>query len=339
MKNFYGRLMLDIEGETLSNEEKKLISNPNVCGVILFARNYANKAQVRDLILQIKSTSPDILIGVDQEGGRVQRFRNEFVRLPSMQALGDLMSASPASAISFIRDVGWLMATEIKLCSVDFSFAPVLDVDRDTSSVIGDRSFSDDPELVSIAAKAFIEGIHEAGLPCVGKHFPGHGSVKADSHIDHPLDSRTINEIQSHDLIPFAHLTSHLDAIMPAHMTFPNIDKDPVTYSEFWLKRVLRENLRFRGVIFSDDLSMKGAEIDGNFSDRAKLALKSGCDVVLICNNREGALQALHHLEKNDYQSNTVLDAMWQRSRNDTIELDKNAEIRLEKVKTAIEQM
>jgi len=339
MKNFYGRLMLDIEGETLSNEEKKLISNPNVCGVILFARNYSSKAQVRDLILQIKSASPDILIGVDQEGGRVQRFRNEFVRLPSMQALGDLISASPASAISFIRDVGWLMATEIKLCSIDFSFAPVLDVDRDTSSVIGDRSFSDDPELVSIAAKAFIEGIHDAGLPCVGKHFPGHGSVKADSHIDYPSDSRTINEIQSHDLIPFAYLSSHLDAIMPAHMAFPNIDKDPVTYSEFWLKRVLRENLKFKGVIFSDDLSMKGAEIDGNFSNRVKLALKSGCDVVLICNNREGALEALHHLEENDYQSNTVLDAMRQRLRNDTIDLDKNAEIRLKRVKTAIEQM
>lgn len=339
MKNFYGRLMLDIEGETLSNEEKKLISNPNVCGVILFARNYSSKAQVRALILQIKSASPDILIGVDQEGGRVQRFRNEFVRLPSMQALGDLISASPASAISFIRDVGWLMATEIKLCSIDFSFAPVLDVDRDTSSVIGDRSFSDDPELVSIAAKAFIEGIHDAGLPCVGKHFPGHGSVKADSHIDYPSDSRTINEIQSHDLIPFAYLSSHLDAIMPAHMAFPNIDKDPVTYSEFWLKRVLRENLKFKGVIFSDDLSMKGAEIDGNFSNRVKLALKSGCDVVLICNNREGALEALHHLEENDYQSNTVLDAMRQRLRNDTIDLDKNAEIRLKRVKTAIEQM
>jgi beta-N-acetylhexosaminidase len=187
--------------ESLSVEDQRLLLNPNVCGVILFARNYSSKRQLIDLTQHIKSISPQMLIGVDQEGGRVQRFQTDFVRLPSMQILGDMLSRSNESAINFIRDVGWLMATELRSCFVDFSFAPVIDVDRFRSSVIGDRSFSENPDIVSLAAEAFINGIHDAGLPCVGKHFPGHGSVAEDSHIEHPMDYRSLEEIALHDLL------------------------------------------------------------------------------------------------------------------------------------------
>ena len=319
-KEFFGRLMLDIEGETLSVEDQKLLLNPNVCGVILFARNYSSKQQLIELTQHIKNISPQMLIAVDQEGGRVQRFQTEFVRLPSMQILGDLLSRSNESAINFIRDVGWLMATEIRSFFVDFSFAPVIDVDRFRSSVIGDRSFSENPDIVSLAAEAFINGIHDAGLPCVGKHFPGHGSVAEDSHIEHPMDYRSLEEIALHDLVPFQKLSPSLDAIMPAHMTFPKIDKKPVTYSSFWLKTVLRKNFQFKGVVFSDDLSMKGAEIAGGYKERAKLAYESGCDVALVCNCREGALEVLSFLEENQSPSNDILNLMWRSERDDTID-------------------
>jgi len=319
-KNFFGRLMLDIEGESLSVEDQRLLLNPNVCGVILFARNYSSKRQLIDLTQHIKSISPQMLIGVDQEGGRVQRFQTDFVRLPSMQILGDMLSRSNESAINFIRDVGWLMATEIRSCFVDFSFAPVIDVDRFRSSVIGDRSFSENPDTVSLAAGAFINGIHDAGLPCVGKHFPGHGSVVEDSHIEHPVDYRSLEEITLHDLVPFQKLIPSLDAIMPAHMTFPKIDKNPVTYSSFWLRTVLRKNYEFKGIIFSDDLSMKGAEIAGAYRNRAKLAYESGCDVTLVCNCREGALEVLSFLEEHQNPSNDILNLMWRTELDDTIE-------------------
>jgi len=293
----YGRLMLDLAGTELTTEEQQILQSPQVGGVILFARNIQSREQVTALNAQIRQASANLLIAVDQEGGRVQRLRDGFTPLPPMQLLADSVVQNPEVGVQLVRDTGWLMASEVLACGFDISFAPVLDVDRDTSSIIGDRAFSDQPETVITLAQAFIEGMNEAGMAATGKHFPGHGGIVADSHLEAPVDHRSWQQLLDHDLKPFVALSKQLAGVMPAHITFPAVDPDSVGFSGFWLQQVLRQQLSFDGVIFSDDLSMKGADVAGGYIDKAQLALNAGCDMILVCNCPEGAREVLQMME------------------------------------------
>ena len=297
-KKTYGRLMLDLAGTELQPAERKLLANKHVGGVIFFARNIATRQQVCELVADIRSCSDSILIAVDQEGGRVQRFKQGFTALPPMQVLGDLVTSNSKQGLELAKDVGWLMASEVLACGLDISFAPVLDVDRDYSSIIGDRAFSDCPNQVILAAKAFISGMNEAGMAATGKHFPGHGGVIADSHLEAPVDNRAMTELEERDLKPFISLCDDLAAVMPAHITFPNIDSSSVGFSKYWLQQILRSEIGFEGVIFSDDLTMKGADVAGGYIEKSEVALAAGCDMILVCNCPEGALEVLAHLQK-----------------------------------------
>lgn len=290
-----GPLMLDLEGLELTPDEESLLRHPGVGGIIFFARNFSSRAQIMELVGQIRDIRPELLLCVDQEGGRVQRFREGYTRIPPMQALGDLLTGEGGEQL--LLDAGWLMASELLASGIDFSFAPVLDVDRQSCEVIADRSFSDDPDCLIRAASAFIAGMHEAGMAATGKHFPGHGGVRADSHLETPYDQRSMQALRDRDLKPFIELSDTLDAVMPAHIVFPDIDADAVGFSRFWLQTVLRGELQFEGVIFSDDLSMKGADVAGGYAEKADSALQAGCDMVLVCNSRPGALEVLDFLE------------------------------------------
>jgi beta-N-acetylhexosaminidase len=284
--------MLDLEGLSLTRDERKLLKAPAVGGVILFARNVESAYQVRTLCEAIRRERPGLLIAVDQEGGRVQRIKEGVTRLPPMAALGKRYQSAPADGVALAKDTGWLLGLEMSACGIDVTFAPVLDIDGGVSSVIGDRSFGTDPEQVSALGQAFIYGLHEAGMAAIGKHFPGHGSVAEDSHLALPIDERPLDAIKQHDLIPFAHLVSDLDGIMPAHVIYPAFDHRPAGFSPSWLG-MLRESLGFKGCIFSDDLSMAGAQVAGDPAARAQAALRAGCDMLLVCNDREAALDVV----------------------------------------------
>ena len=308
--DLYGRLMLDLKGVSLDRDERLQLQNPQVGGVILFSRNIQSRDQICDLVAEIRACSKSLLVAVDQEGGRVQRLREGFTAIPSMQAIGNLIARSPEEGLGLSKDLGWLMASEVIACGLDLSFAPVLDVDRDTSSIIGDRSFSDQPEIVISAAEAFIKGMHDAGMAATGKHFPGHGGIVADSHLEAPVDDRSWNTLYARDIQPFAKLSKMLDAVMPAHITFPSVDPDSVGFSSFWLNDVLRGKLGFEGIIFSDDLTMKGADIAGDYVDKAKLALKAGCDMILVCNCPQGAVEVLSYMESANISQSSKLASM-----------------------------
>jgi beta-N-acetylhexosaminidase len=308
--NSYGRLMLDLKGASLNPEEQLLLQNPQVGGVILFSRNIQSRDQVCDLVAEIRASSTHLLVAVDQEGGRVQRLREGFSAIPSMQTIGNLIARSPMDGLALSQDLGWLMASEVIASGLDISFAPVLDVDRDTSSIIGDRSFSDRSEIVISAAESFISGMHEAGMAATGKHFPGHGGIVADSHLEAPVDVRTWEALYDRDIQPFAKLAKILDAVMPAHITFTSIDPDSVGFSSFWLNDVLRQKLWFQGVIFSDDLTMKGADVGGGYVNKAKLALNAGCDMILVCNCPQGAVEVLSYMESAGIAQSSKLASM-----------------------------
>ena len=293
-------IMLDIEGKSLSNEDRTLIKSPHVGGIILFSRNFESKEQLIDLCFEIKSIKPEILIAADQEGGRVQRFKEGFSNIPSMQRLGDLVAHDTERGLSLCRRVGWLMASEMIATGIDISFAPVLDLDKDTSSIIGDRSFSEQIDIVVNSAKAFIFGMAEAGMASTGKHFPGHGGIEEDSHLVTPIDNRSFSDLESNDLVPYRELVEVLDGVMTAHITFPEIDTSAVSFSNKWIQTILRENLNFKGMVFSDDLSMKGADTAGNYINKAKLSVNAGCDMILICNDRAGAKEILKYFEENN---------------------------------------
>lgn len=298
-----GPVMLDIGGVELTAEDKAILQHPLVGGVILFTRNYQSMAQLEALVRDIHAVrSPRLLVAVDHEGGRVQRFREGFTNIPAMARFGEVYETDQKKARSLCNLCGWLMAVELRAVDIDFSFAPVLDLDYGVSTVIGNRAFHSHPEIVSDLTHAFIEGMHEAGMAATGKHFPGHGAVTADSHVDMPVDHRHYDEIYAKDIAPYRSLIKKdLAAIMPAHVIYDQVDAQPAGFSEFWLKEVLRERLRFQGVIFSDDLDMKGASVAGeSYADRARAALHAGCDMALVCNNREGALQVLDGLEQHD---------------------------------------
>lgn len=289
--------MLDLAGLELQPDELDLLANPLVGGVILFSRNYENPVQVQRLIAEMRAIQPDLIIAVDQEGGRVQRFREGMTRLPPLRKLGELYQSAPDQALATARDWGWLMAAEMTSLGIDISFAPVLDVDYGRSAVIGDRAFASDAGVISALANAYIRGMGQAGMAATGKHFPGHGWVEADSHVDIPVDHRSLEAIAAVDLIPFRQLAKELAGIMPAHVIYDAVDPDPAGFSRYWIQQQLRQNLGFDGVIFSDDLTMEGARVAGGFAQRAEAAFTAGCDMVLVCNHREGAVEVLQWLE------------------------------------------
>jgi beta-N-acetylhexosaminidase len=290
-----GALVADVAGLTLTPEDKEILAHPLIGGVILFARNYESRRQLQELCQQIRRASPrPILIMVDQEGGRVQRFVAEFTKLPSMSLLGELFDQNAASGLEFAQECGWLMAAELLSAGVDLSLAPVLDVNKGLSSVIGQRAFHANHQAVVRLATAFTSGMREAGMAAVGKHFPGHGSVTLDSHVALPIDSRTLAEVAADDILPFkSMIAAGLTAVMAAHIVFPQIDQLPVGFSRYWLQDILRQQLGFKGVVFSDDLSMEGANISANYADRVLTAREAGCDIVLLCNHRPGVIQVL----------------------------------------------
>ena len=294
-----GPVMLDVAGTALTAEDRERLAHPHAGGVILFSRNYESPAQIAALVAAIHAVrEPRLLVAVDHEGGRVQRFREGFTRLPPARRFGDIYDENPKRAKRLAHTAGWLMATELLAVGVDFSFAPVLDLDRGISSVIGDRAFHQRAEAVADLATSYVAGMAEAGMAATGKHFPGHGGCAPDSHAALPIDERAYADIALEDLVPFARLVENgLAGIMPAHVVFPRVDEQPAGYSRVWLREVLRGRLGFQGVIFSDDLSMEGAKGVGGMVDRAHAALAAGCDMVLVCNDPAGAARVLDGLQ------------------------------------------
>jgi len=294
-----GPVMLDLAGLRATSEEKEMLRHPSVGGVILFARNFESPRQLLALTTEIRALRrPEPLIAVDHEGGRVQRFQEGFTRIPPMRLLGERWDADPAQARTLAEATGYVVAVELRSHGVDFSFAPVLDVDFGSSSVIGDRAFSEEPAVIAALAGAFVAGLTAGGTASVGKHFPGHGYVKADSHVDVPVDERDLGEIEAADLLPYRELIKRgLGGIMPAHVIYPKVDRRPAGFSPVWLKEVLRGRLGFEGMIFSDDLSMEGASVAGGVVQRAEAALAAGCDMVLVCNAPQAAAELLAELK------------------------------------------
>ncbi|HJW57270.1 beta-N-acetylhexosaminidase [Herbaspirillum sp. ST 5-3] len=292
-----GPVMLDVVGTTLTEDDIRRIQHPLTGGVILFARNYQNRKQLTALTGAIHDARPGVLIAVDHEGGRVQRFKSDgFTKLPAMRKLGEMWDRNVLDAIKAATDVGFVLATELRACGVDLSFTPVLDLDYGESSVIGDRAFHRDPRVVTVLAKSLNHGLALAGMANCGKHFPGHGFVHADSHIAIPVDDRGLKEILSEDAAPYDWLGLGLSAVMPAHVIYPKVDKNPAGFSRKWLS-ILRRDMGFQGVIFSDDLSMEGASVAGGVVDGARAALSAGCDMVLICNAPDKADELLGGLK------------------------------------------
>ena len=295
-KPILGPVMLDLRGYELNVEEKELLRHPAVGGLIFFTRNYENPQQITGLVQAIRAIRPEILIAVDHEGGRVQRFRHGFTRLPTADSYEKWVANEELS--STIKNAGWLMAAELRSVDVDFSFAPVLDVDCGVSQIIGDRSFCTDANKAGDYALSFAQGMRKAGMAAVGKHFPGHGAVALDSHLALPIDPRHYEEIAANDLLPFIKLIAEgLEGVMPAHVVYKEIDNLPAGFSRAWIEEILRGKLGFKGAVFSDDLSMEGAAFAGDYPDRARLAIEAGCDMVLVCNKPEAVGYVLESLE------------------------------------------
>lgn len=294
-----GPIMLDLRGPILESDEREMLRHPLVGGVILFARNYRDPQQLTELTRRIHQLrQPPLLIAVDHEGGRVQRFREQFTRLPPCRSYGELYDRDNDAALELCQKAGWLLAMELLAVGVDFSFAPVLDLDTKLSRVIGDRAFHSRPDTVSALAWKFMHGMKSAGMAAVGKHFPGHGSVREDSHHQAPVDDRRYEDILMKDMVPFRHLIdAGLAGIMPAHVIYSRVDDKPAGFSPVWLQQILRWDLGFKGAVFSDDISMAGAEIAGDYRKRALAALAAGCDMVLVCNNQPAAVKLLDNLD------------------------------------------
>lgn len=285
-----GPLMIDIAGTELTDLDRSRLSHPAVGGIILFARNYACPEQLERLCAEIHALrTPRLPIGIDHEGGRVQRCREGFTRLPAMRSLGEIWETDPAQAQEMAKAIGYVLATELRLHGVDLSFTPVLDLDWGRSSVVGTRAFHSKPEVVTELAGALITGLRQAGMIACGKHFPGHGWVEADSHVAIPVDERSLNQLAT-DMLPYRKLT--LDAVMPAHVSYPEIDSKSAGFSNYWIG-VLRNDIKFDGVVFSDDLSMEGASVAGDIVARATAAYRAGCDMLLVCNSPESVGELL----------------------------------------------
>ncbi len=295
-----GPVWVDVAGLELTPDDIERLQHPQVGGVILFARNFAAPLQLIQLTHSIRELRKGpLLIAVDHEGGRVQRFRHGFTPIPAMRELGKLWDRDPAQALAAARGCGFVIGSELQAHGVDFSFAPVLDVDYGESSVIGDRALHADPNVIAVLAEALQAGLNAAGMASVGKHFPGHGYVRADSHLEVPVDDRSLAEIAATDLVPFQRLArSGLAGVMPAHVVYPKVDNKPAGFSGVWLQKILREKLGFDGLIFSDDLSMEGAGTAGGTMARANAALNAGCDMVLLCNDPRAQDTLLEGLER-----------------------------------------
>jgi beta-N-acetylhexosaminidase len=302
-------VVLDIEGTTLSADDRRRLKHPLTGGLILFARNWTNRLQLTEMTSEIKSIRADVLICVDHEGGRVQRFKTDgFTHLPPMRVLGDMWmndgargaGAGALAATNAATAAGYVLASELRACGVDMSFTPVLDLDHGGSNVIGDRAFHRDPRVATILAKSLMHGLLLAGMNNCGKHFPGHGFVVADSHLALPVDKRSLKTILSDDAKPYEWLGTSLGSVMPAHVVYPKVDAMPAGFSALWLKDILRQRLGFNGAIFSDDLSMEGArQINGanvTYSEAAVVALNAGCDMVLLCNQSKAGIRTVDEL-------------------------------------------
>lgn len=295
--NRLGPVLLDVAGTSLDGDDIRRIQHPLTGGVILFARNYQDRAQLCALTAEIHAAKPGVVIAVDHEGGRVQRFKTDgFTTLPPMRQLGTLWDSDVLAATRIATDIGFILAAELRACGVDLSFTPVLDLDYGASSIIGDRAFHHDARVVALLAKSLNHGLSLAGMANCGKHFPGHGYAKADSHIAVPVDDRSLATILASDAAPYDWLGLGLAGVMPAHVIYPEVDSHPAGFSKKWLT-ILREQMGFTGVIFSDDLSMEGASVAGTVVDGAKAALHAGCDMVLICNAADKADQLLAQLD------------------------------------------
>lgn len=308
-----GPVMADVAAYTLTDEEKQRLSHPAIGGVILFRRNYQSRAQLKALIQEIKALrTPELVVAVDHEGGRVQRFIPEFTRLPAMRTLGTYWDTTGSQqALALAEQVGWVLATELRSCGVDLSFTPVLDLEWQQEGVIGNRSFHQQPEIVSQLAIALQRGLARGGMASCGKHFPGHGYAHGDSHVTLPVDDRPLAQLAAADLQPFQQLmAAGMASIMPAHVIYTQIDAaDPAGFSALWLKHILREQMHFDGVIFSDDLTMEGASMAGDVCARARSAFTAGCDIVLVCNKPDWVDTLLTHFS---WPDNDRLAQRWQ---------------------------
>ena len=294
-----GPVMLDVVGTELTPADVKRLQHPLVGGVILFARNFESPEQLKALTASIHAVrQPPLLISVDHEGGRVQRFREGFTKIPAMREFGKIWDKHPKKAKELAEEAGWILAAELRAHGVDFSYTPVLDMDYGESQVIGDRAFHVKAQAIHELAYALMQGLKRGGMPAVGKHFPGHGYVVADSHVSIPIDEREFDQIAQNDMQPFRQLIDDgIQAIMPAHVIYSKVDEKPAGFSPRWLQKVLRERLGFQGMIFSDDLSMEGAGVAGDVTARALAALNAGCDMVLLCNQPDQADELLANLK------------------------------------------
>jgi len=290
-----GVVIADVAGKALTDDDRKRLSHPQIGGVILFTRNYESVEQLCALCAEIRALrSPELIIAVDHEGGRVQRFRNGFTAIPPMRKLGVLWDQDEEAAMKAARECGYVLASELTACGVSLSFTPVLDVDFGESGVIGDRAFHRDPQAIAALAAALQRGLGEGGLATCGKHFPGHGYVRADSHLEVPVDERSYEEIAATDMAPYPPLiAAGLASVMPAHVIYPKVDDKPAGFSPRWINDILRGEYRFNGLVFSDDLSMEGAKVAGSVTERAQAALNAGCDMVLVCNDLPAADELL----------------------------------------------
>ncbi len=294
-----GPIMLDVVGTELTADDIRRLQHPLVGGVILFKRNFINSVQLNALTASIHAVRyPPLLIAVDHEGGRVQRFRDGFTKIPPMREFGKIWDKNPKKAKELATEAGWILAAELRAHGVDFSFTPVLDMDYGDSLVIGDRAFHLEVKAINDLAFALMQGLKKGGMPAVGKHFPGHGFVVADSHVSMPVDDREFDQIAQHDMQPFRMMIDDgIQAIMPAHVIYPKVDDKPAGFSSRWLQKILREHLGFNGVIFSDDLSMEAATAGGDVTARALAALNAGCDMVLLCNQSAMLDELLENLK------------------------------------------
>ena len=320
-----GPVMLDVEGLVLNDADRRRIGHPMTGGVIFFARNFESRVQLVALVAEIRALRPDVLIAVDHEGGRVQRFRRDgFTHLPAMRRLGALWDADPATgpldATRAATAVGHVLAAELVACDIDLSFTPVLDLDHGPSAVIGDRAFHRDPRTVALLAKSLMHGLLAAGMANCGKHFPGHGHVAADSHVAIPVDERDLDTILADDAAPYPWLAGALASVMPAHVIYPRVDERPAGFSPVWLQDILRGRMGFDGAIFSDDLSMEGASVAGDVVSAAHAALAAGCDMVLVCNDGPKADVLLEGIaDTREPASQTRLAALRSRSTADPL--------------------
>tara|TARA_B100000768_G_C11255321_1_gene366109 strand:+ start:479 stop:1483 length:1005 start_codon:yes stop_codon:yes gene_type:complete len=291
--------MIDIEGLELIDADIKRIKHPLVGGIILFTRNFKNKVQLKKLIISIRKLKKNLLIAVDHEGGRVQRFKDEFTNIPKMNNIGLIYQEDKHQANIIAKLTGWVIANELAEIDIDFSFTPVLDVDYGNSSIIGDRAFHQNVQVISELASSLVEGLNFGGMQSVGKHFPGHGFIKADTHLETATDNRSLETIQNNDMLTFERLIKNgIRAIMPSHVVYSSCDQDSAGLSYFWLQDQLRKRLKFEGAILSDDMSMRAAQdSEGNISLRVKRAFIAGCDMVLFCNSPKEVDELLGDLE------------------------------------------